>query len=418
LFDGRLLPTQPGTLHHLHGLHRILALVVGVAVVLLARHARRTAQPHAVVRLTTAAMHLYALQIVVGAGNVWTRLSPVTRAAHLALGAAIWAVLVAAAWLARTLPRPAPLRSGQEQGAIATPLLPRTGGKIGERVLAYVALTKPRIIELLLVTTVPAMVLADRGLPSLWLIAATLIGGTLAAGGANTINCYLDRDIDEKMRRTHGRPLPAGLVTPVQALRFGIVLELIAFAWLWSLVNLLAASLAVGATLFYVFVYTMWLKRTTAQNIVIGGAAGAVPVLVGWAAVRGSLGLPAWILFAIIFVWTPPHFWALAMKYKDDYAAAGVPMLPVVAGVRETARQIMLYSVALVAVTLLLWPAARMGAVYVVTAIALGGFFVRQAVRLWRDVTPERAIRLFSYSITYLGLLFAAIAVDTLVRHA
>ncbi len=204
-----------------------------------------------------------------------------------------------------------------------------------------------------------------------------LFGGTLAAAGANTINCVCDRDIDEKMKRTHGRPLPLGLVTPEQALRFGIGLEIFAFVWLWATTNLLAATLAVSATAFYVFVYTMWLKRTTAQNIVIGGAAGAVPVLVGWAAVTGKVGLPAWVMFTIIFMWTPPHFWALAMKYKDDYAAAGVPMLPVTAGPKAAARQILAYSVVLVGVTLTLCPAAQMGPVYLVAAVVLGARFLQ-----------------------------------------
>lgn len=281
------------------------------------------------------------------------------------------------------------------------------------RARSYVALTKPRIIELLLVTTVPAMVLAERGLPSVWLIMAVLFGGTLAAGGANTFNCYIDRDIDEKMARTHHRPLPAGEITPANALRFGIALEIIAFSWLWFTANPLSAILAVSATLFYVFVYTLWLKRTTTQNIVIGGAAGAAPVLVGWAAVTGEVGLPAWIMFAIIFVWTPPHFWALAVRYNDDYTAAGVPMMPVVRGVSATARQSLVYTLVLVAVTLWLYPAASMGLVYLAAAVILGGMFIRHAILLMRD--PATATRMFSYSIAYLGLLFAAIAVDTLI---
>lgn len=282
-----------------------------------------------------------------------------------------------------------------------------------ERIRTYIGLTKPRIIELLLVTTVPAMILAERRIPSMWLVLAVLFGGTLAAGGANTINCYLDRDIDEKMRRTHGRPLPAGRVSPANALRFGIILEIIAFGWLCWSANLLSAVLAVSATLFYVFVYTMWLKRTTTQNIVVGGAAGAVPVLVGWASVTGELTLSAWIMFAIIFVWTPPHFWALAVRYRDDYANAEVPMLPVVIGVPAAARQILAYSIVLVAVTIALYPAASMGAIYLVTALLLGVLFIWHAVQLVRE--PETAAKLFTFSITYLGLLFAAIAVDAIV---
>ena len=224
--------------------------------------------------------------------------------------------------------------------------------RVSSRIRAYVLLTKPRVIELLLVTTVPAMVLADGGLPSLTLIGAVLLGGALAAGGANTINCWIERDRDRVMHRTRRRPLPAGQIEPTHALVFGIALEAVAFVWLWGTVNLLAASLAVSAMLFYVFVYTIWLKPRSPQNIVIGGAAGAVPVLVGWAAVTGTLDAPAWVLFAIVFCWTPPHFWALSLRYRDDYEAAGIPMLPVVRGIAGAARQIVVYSLIVVAVTL------------------------------------------------------------------
>ena len=283
---------------------------------------------------------------------------------------------------------------------------------------AYFALTKPRVIELLLVTTVPAMILAAGELPSVALIAEVLLGGALAAGGANTLNCWIERDRDQVMRRTHGRPLPMGQIKPVRALVFGIVLEIAAFFWLWLTVNLLSAALAVSAMLFYVFVYTIWLKPRSAQNIVIGGAAGAVPVLVGWAAVTGTLDAPAWVLFAIIFCWTPPHFWALSLRYRDDYAAAGIPMLPVVKGAAAAARQIVVYSVVVVAVTLSLLFFESMGVVYVVSAVVLGALFVWQATKLLRDTSPQRALKLFMFSNTYLALLFAAIAVDTLVRSS
>jgi protoheme IX farnesyltransferase len=280
---------------------------------------------------------------------------------------------------------------------------------------AYLALTKPRIIELLLVTTVPAMVVAARGIPDPWLVAATLVGGTLAAGSANTLNSWFERDIDQLMRRTKRRPLVRHTVAPAHALTFGIVLGVLSFAWLAGLVNVLSAVLALAANLFYVLVYTMGLKRRTTQNIVIGGAAGCVPVLVGWAAVTGEIGLPAWVLFAIIFAWTPPHFWALAMRYRDDYARAGVPMLPVVRGVRETARQILLYSVLMVATTLLFGPIGRMGAIYLVAAVALGAVFVARAVQLYRSPTEKAAIQLFRYSISYLTLLFVAMAADAIL---
>jgi heme o synthase len=283
-------------------------------------------------------------------------------------------------------------------------------------VRAYVLLTKPRVIELLLVTTLPAMVLAAGELPSFTLMGAVLVGGALAAGGANTINCWIERDRDRLMHRTRHRPLPTGRIAPGRALAFGVVLEATAFVWLWGTVNLLAATLAVSAMLFYVFVYTIWLKPRSPQNIVIGGAAGAVPVLVGWAAVTGSLGAPAWVLFAIVFFWTPPHFWALALRYQEDYEAAGIPMLPVVSGVTNAVWQIIVYSVIVVATTLLLFAFESMGIVYFVAAVGLGVAFVWQAVGLLRDASPRRAMRLFAFSNTYLALLFAAIAVDTLIR--
>ena len=283
------------------------------------------------------------------------------------------------------------------------------------RLKAYLALTKPRIIELLLVTTLPTMVVAERGLPPLGLVIATLVGGSLAAGGANAINMYVDRDIDALMKRTANRPLVTGAVTPRAALTFAIVLEVVAFAVLAVAVNLLSAVLAVSATLFYVFVYTLWLKRTSSQNIVIGGAAGAVPVLVGWSAVTGTLSLAPIVLFALIFVWTPPHFWALAIKYRDDYAAADVPMLPAVASMARTVRQIIVYTVLLWVCSLLFAPVAGMGLLYIVAAVVLGALFLYFAVQLRRDMTSARAMRLFTYSISYVTLLFGAMALDSLI---
>ncbi len=284
------------------------------------------------------------------------------------------------------------------------------------KIRGYVALTKPRIIELLLVTTLPTMFVARRGVPSVGLMVATLAGGALAAGGANAINMVVDRDIDKVMHRTKKRPLVTGAMTPRAALVFAIGLEITAFAELWGAVNLLSALLAVSATAFYVFVYTLWLKRISSQNIVIGGAAGAVPVLVGWAAVTNSLGWAPVVLFGIIFIWTPPHFWALAIKYREDYESAGVPMLPVVATLKNTARQILVYTVLLVAVTLLFGAVGHMGVLYVVSAAVLGAVFLGYAVRLRQLATPKAAMRLFQYSITYLTLLFAAMAGDVLVR--
>jgi protoheme IX farnesyltransferase len=285
------------------------------------------------------------------------------------------------------------------------------------RVGAYVALTKPRIIELLLITTLPTMILAKGGLPGVWLMIATLVGGALAAGGANAINMFVDRDIDKLMHRTAKRPLVTGIISPRNALVFAITLEVVAFVELWVWVNLLSAVLAVSATLFYVFIYTLWLKRTSKQNIVIGGAAGAMPVLVGWAAVTNSLAWAPVVLFGIIFMWTPPHFWALAFKYKDDYEAAQVPMMPVVATFRRTAAEIMVYTLIMVGLTLLLAPVAHLGLLYVVSAVVLGVGFIAMAARMWLRATPKASMQLFSYSITYLTLLFVIMAVDVFVQH-
>jgi len=281
---------------------------------------------------------------------------------------------------------------------------------------AYVRLTKPRVIELLLVTAVPPMFLAQQGWPALGLVLAVVIGGAMAAGGANTINCWMERDRDQLMRRTLSRPLPQGEIVPSRALVFGIVLNILAFALLASVANLLAAALTLSATLFYVFVYTMWLKPRTVQNIVIGGAAGAVPALVGWAAVRGSLDAPAWLLFAVVFFWTPAHFWALATKYKDDYAAAGIPMLPVVRGIDETTRQIAAYAMVTVAVTFAMTLTGYVGRFYAVAVFVLGVAFVVRALALMRVPSPQAAIKFFAWSNVYLMLVFVAVAVDALIR--
>jgi len=280
------------------------------------------------------------------------------------------------------------------------------------KLAAYVALTKPRIIELLLVTTVPAMIVADRSWPGTWLVVATLIGGTMSAGGANAINNVIDRDIDQVMRRTAHRPMATHKVPPASALVFGIVLGVGGFVWLWGTTNLLAAILSTAALLFYVFVYTLWLKRSSSQNIVIGGAAGAVPVLVGWAAVTDSLSVAPWVMFAIIFFWTPPHFWALSIRYREDYERAGIPMLPVVMGEKATLDSIGLYSLQLVALTLVLFPTGDMSLFYLGAAVVLGAGFLWGAWRL-RSRTDE-AMRFFGYSNAYLTLLFGSVAIDGL----
>ncbi|MYB41810.1 MAG: protoheme IX farnesyltransferase [Chloroflexi bacterium] len=286
---------------------------------------------------------------------------------------------------------------------------------VRQTVRAYVALAKPRIIWLLLVTTVPAMVLAERGWPSTWLILATLIGGTLAAGGANAINQVADRDIDELMRRTSARPLPRGNVTPSRALVFGLALGAVSAIWLSLTVNLLAAGLAIGALGFYVLVYSYYLKRSTTQNIVLGGAAGAAPPVIGWAAVTGQVGIEPLFLFLIVFYWTPPHFWALALVFSDDYERAGVPMLPVVRGEAETKRQIVLYTLMLIGLTLAFTLVGGLSLIYFLTAVGGGAAFLYLAVRLARSDGIEDAMPLFHYSIAYLVLLFASVAVDELV---
>ena len=281
-------------------------------------------------------------------------------------------------------------------------------------VAEYVALTKPGIMSLLLVTTFGAMLVAAAGIPPLGLILATLLGGTLASGGANVLNCYLDRDIDAIMPRTARRATAAGRISPRAALIFGVTLTVLAVVELGLLVNWLASGLALIGNLFYVFVYTKWLKRTTPQNIVIGGAAGAMPPLVGWAAATGSLAPAAWVLFLIVFYWTPPHFWALALLKHGEYGRATIPMLPVVAGEPETRRQIVLYSVLLAAVALLLGPLA-LGGIYFVSALVLNGIFLGMAVQLHRAPSKRLARRLFFWSLWYLALMFAAMVADRLV---
>ncbi len=286
----------------------------------------------------------------------------------------------------------------------------------------YLALTKPRIIELLLITTVPTMIVAANGWPKAWLIVATLIGGTLAAGGANAFNMVIDRDIDALMERTKRRPLVTGVMSARSAALFAFALEIVAFAVLAVWVNVLAAWLALSATAFYVVVYTLILKRRSKQNIVIGGAAGAVPVLVGWAAVTNSLGWTPVLLFLVIFLWTPPHFWALAVRYRDDYHAANVPMMPVVASLRRTTLEILIYSVILWALTLLIGSSAHLGWIYAISATVLGAMFSFYSLRLYRHARNDKAdvaeaMKLFHFSITYLSALFILMAVDVLVRN-
>jgi protoheme IX farnesyltransferase len=424
LYGGRFVPNLGRQTAALQFAHRTWAYLLVALVIAVAVHVRRrypAGDP--VRRLTTAAAALVLVQVGLGVLNIATRLNSIVVTAHLGVATLIWGSLVTA--LAVALRR-APAELSVKTGPIGPVSTVSSQGEaparlsVRDKVSAYIALTKPRIIELLLVTTVPTMVVAQRGLPSGWLIVATLVGGSLAAGGANAINMFVDRDIDKLMKRTAKRPLVTGAIEPTNALVFAVTLEVLAFVELWVLVNLLSAALAVSATLFYVFVYTLWLKRRSTSNIVIGGAAGAVPVLVGWSAVTGSLGVAPLVLFGIIFVWTPPHFWALAIKYRDDYAAADVPMLPAVASFSRTARQILFYTVALWIASLAFADVGRMGLIYVVAAVVLGGVFLAGAVQLARQRTPEAsnrwAMRLFSYSISYVTLLFGSMALDQLVK--
>jgi protoheme IX farnesyltransferase len=282
----------------------------------------------------------------------------------------------------------------------------------------YVALTKPRVIELLLVTTVPVMVLAERGLPSLWLVLATVAGGALSAGSANTFNMIIDRDIDTVMGRTQSRPLVTGEISPRAALIFASVLAALSIGLLWWLTTGLAAILSASAIAFYVFIYTMWLKRRSEQNIIWGGIAGCFPVLIGWAAVTGSLSVEAWILFLVVFLWTPPHYWPLSMKYRDDYESARVPMLAVVREAPVVGMQVILYAWATVVASLLLIPLAPMGILYSVIAMTTGGWFIVESHRLYaRALAGEETqpMRVFGASITYLTLLFVSVGIDPLL---
>jgi heme o synthase len=429
LMNGSVVPLAPdgradlAELYGAHALHRYVAAIVFLILAAVAWVAwRRRAEQPRLAQLAMAIVVVYVVQVVIGALQIATLLAAWTQTLHVALGALVWGGTVALAVAAYYEARIAAPAGGAAEQAGAGPR-----STVGEQIRAYVALTKPRIIELLLVTTVPAMVLATREVPGLpmvdWfrLTFWTLVCGTLAAGSANAINQYLERDIDHLMARTRRRPLPANQVTPEHAMVFGIALGAISVALMAWTVNLLAAFLTLLAIGFYVVVYTIILKRSTPQNIVIGGAAGALPPVIGWAAVTGNVALPALLLFLIVFYWTPPHFWALALRIRGDYAAAGIPMLPVVRGIGETSKQIGLYTILLVALTAVFAVVARMGLIYAIAAAALGALFLWRAWILWRQGTsPEastaQAIRLYRYSITYLTVLFAAVAVDSIVR--
>ncbi len=378
-------------------LHRFIAAGVGIVVILACieawRHRRETP---GLGPLAIATVAIFLLQIAIGAANPLTQFSPWALGAHPAAASLLWCSVVAL-------------------GAVAW----RPAARQGVLVRDLVSLTKPAIMSLLLLTALGGMFLAARGVPPFGLLAATLIGGAAASGGASSLNHYFDRDIDERMRRTRHRPLPAHRVSTSVAVVWGVSLNVIAFIVLAVFANLLAAALALAGTVFYILVYTVWLKRTTAQNIVIGGAAGAIPPLVGWAAITGSLDLAAWLLFAIIFFWTPAHFWALALLIRDDYERAGVPMLPVVRGDEVTAWNILAYAASLLPLTLLLFLIGGLGYVYLAAAILLGAVFIVYAFRLLRSGALRRramARAVYLYSLLYLALLFVAIMVDSTLR--
>ena len=387
--------------------HRLLAYVAFGLVLWLALEALRT-QRHIVGVLQMAAVLLGAttFDALIGALSVSVGVPPAAEVAHTAATALTWSSAVALVVVAHRgliVEATAPTRAARRSLSVA---------------MAYVQLTKPRVMSLLLATTATAMIIAARGMPEFGIFFATLLGGALMSGGAGAINHYVDRDIDPLMGRTAWRPIPSGVIAPTRALLFGILLALLASAVFFLLVNPLAMVLAQLGLLGYVFIYTLWLKRSTPSNIVIGGAAGAIPPLVGWAAVTNEISsLTAWYLFAIIFFWTPPHFWALSLLIRQHYERAGIPMLPVVRGESETRRQIILYSLLLVVLTLVLSPFGMMGPLYFAAALVLGGAFIYDAVRLWREESRTAARRLYLYSILYLFALFTAMAVDRVVTH-
>ncbi|RIK37182.1 MAG: protoheme IX farnesyltransferase [Chloroflexi bacterium] len=344
-------------------------------------------------------------QVFVGAANIWFELNSWVRVAHLGVATLIWGALVGVVVLDRGLPL----------AAVDTSLAPETRRSPRTVAADYVEATKPGVMVLLLLTTLAAMVAGAVGLPPLRILFWTLVGGALSAGGAAAINQYVDRDIDAIMTRTRNRPIPAGRVAPVQFAIYGVVLTVLSILVLTAFVSPLVALITLSGNLFYVFVYTLWLKRSTPQNIVIGGAAGSVPPVAGWAAATGGIAAPAILMFWLIFLWTPPHFWALALFKRGDYAAAGVPMMPAVRGDAETRKQILLYSVVMVIASLLFVPFGAAGPLYFVVAGALGGWFIYRAALLYRSHTDHDARKLFFYSIQYLGLVFLALVLDRLI---
>ncbi|MFN8632801.1 MAG: heme o synthase [Chloroflexota bacterium] len=437
LCNGQLAPFGSSPLVDLHLTHRLLGFVVAALIFWLAwKTSKMSGLPPALKRVAYSLVAILIAQITIGAvavvvgpalvmqqvqgmqnasasaaGNPVAAPLWILQTLHVAGASAVWSmvvVLLAMTWHARRPELVGPgVPLGDRADASSTPAI-----STREAVRAYFTLTKPRVIVLLLITTLAAMLMAQRGLPSMQLMLFTLLGGALAAGGAGAINHYLDRDVDEKMGRTSKRPIPSGAVPPLNGLFFGICLGIVSFTFMVAFVNLLSAALTLFALLFYVFVYTRWLKRWTPLNIVIGGAAGAIPPVVGISAVTNEVNWLAIWLFTIIFVWTPPHFWALSLLMQREYAAAGIPMLPIVRGEEETRRQILWYSVAMVVLTIVVWTLGFLGAIYVVSAAVLGGLFLYYAMRLLREANAQAARRLFLFSMLYLALLFVAMVVD------
>ncbi len=417
--NGAFLPFGSGPGVDVHLLHRLLAFAVAAHLTVVVLRTRREAgADRALERAGWLLGACLLAQLAIGATAVSTGVPPVAQALHLAGAAAVWAAIVALAVIAASGPMRSvdDVEAGPAPGFDAAPQQP--GGKplVSDRIHAYVSLTKPRIISLLLVTTLAGMVLAANGWPPLGLMLATLLGGALGAGGANAINCWVDRDIDSLMRRTVLRAIPSGIVSPAQALAFGLVLTIASFAVMAVFVNLLSALLTTGSLLYYVVIYTAWLKRASVHNIVIGGAAGAAPPLIGWTAVTGEISLLAVFLFATVFYWTPPHFWALSLLIKGDYARAKVPMLPVVRGDEETRRQILLYSILLSALTASMFAFGLLGPIYLVGSLVLGGLLILYSVQLCQEADQAAARRLYKYSLLYLPLLFAAMIMDRQLR--
>ncbi len=408
LCGGRMVPTG-FTATDIHIIHRWIALITTIAVIGVAMQARRRrSDSQLLVALSVSVATITFAQIFVGAASIWFNLNPILDVAHLGVATIVWGMLLTIAVLDRML------AVGEVRAPIAS-----EGWKIRLRQSAsdYLTLTKPNVMILLLITTFCGMLIAEAGLPPLRIIFWTLLGGALSSGGAAAMNHYWDRDIDAIMKRTKKRPLPGKRIPEVHVPIFGLTLTILSVYVLAVFVNPLAAMLSLAGNIFYVVVYTMYLKRNTPQNIVIGGAAGALPPMVGWAAVTNHVGLPALLLFAVVFYWTPPHFWSLALFTSSDYAAASVPMFPEVYGEPETRRHIFLYTVMLVITTLFFFPLRIMGPFYLASALILGGIFLYKTYHLTRHPADQKQIakNVFFYSVYYLGLIFAAMVVDRIL---